>query len=114
MKDDFTRYAWVYFSERKSNATDAFRNFLADARGDGVMSKVERVRYDNGVEFFGGKFGHVGRQYCEKQKFTNAKSPEVHGVAERALRIIQNPALATRIQASIPFPYVELAPSETL
>ena len=48
VKDDFTRYAWVYFLERKSDAADAFRKFLADVRGDGVPSEVERVRSDNG------------------------------------------------------------------
>ena len=83
-------------------------------RGDGVPSEVERVRSDNGGEFFGGEFGDVCRQYCVKQEFTNAKSPELNGVAERALGIIQNAALAARIQAPILFPHVELPPSETL
>ena len=56
-KDDFTRYAWVYFLERQSDAADACRKFLADGRGDGVPSDVERVRCDHGGEFFGGKSG---------------------------------------------------------
>ena len=47
VKDDFTRYAWLYFLERKSNAADAFRKILADVRGDGVPSEVESVRSDN-------------------------------------------------------------------
>ena len=114
VKDDFTRYAWVCFLERKSDAADAFRKFLADVRGDGVPSELERVRSDNGGEFFGGEFGDVCRQYCIKQEHTNAKSPELNGVAERALGIIQNAALAARIQAPILFPHVELPPSETL
>ena len=41
VKDDFTRYALVYFLERKSDAADAFRKFLADVRGDDVPSEVE-------------------------------------------------------------------------
>ena len=114
VKDDFTRYAWVYFLERKSDAADAFRKFVADVRGDGVRSEVERVRSDNGGEFFGGEFGDVCRKYCVKQEFTNAKIPELNGVAERALDIIQNAALAARTQAPILFPHVELPPSETL
>ena len=56
VKDDFTRYSWVYFLERKSNAPEAFRTFLADVRADGVPSEVEIVRSDNGGEFFGGDF----------------------------------------------------------
>ena len=27
VKDDFTRYSWVYFLERKSDAAEAFREF---------------------------------------------------------------------------------------
>ena len=52
-------------------------------------------------------------QYYVKQELTNAKSPELNGVAERALGVIQNAALAARIQAPIFFPHVELPPSET-
>ena len=54
------------------------------------------------------------RRYCIKQEFTNAKSPELNGVAERALGIIQNATLAARIHAPILFPHVVLPPSETL
>ena len=72
------------------------------------------VRCDDGGELFGGDFGYVCRQYCIKQEFTNAKCPEPNGVAERALGIIQNAALAARIQAPILFPHVELPLSETL
>ena len=77
---NFTRYLWVYFLERKSDAADAFRKFLADVRADGVPSKVERVRSENG-EFFDGDFGHVCRQNCINQEFTIAKSPELNDVS---------------------------------
>ena len=66
VKDDFSRYAWVYFLKHKSDAADAFRKFLADVRADGVPSKVEIVRSDNGGEFFGGEFGEVCKQFCIK------------------------------------------------
>ena len=59
VKDDFSRYAWVYFLKHKSDAVDAFRKFLADVRADGVPSKVETVRSYNGGEFFGGKVVEV-------------------------------------------------------
>ena len=103
VKDGFTRYSWVFFFERKSDAAEAFRKFLADVRADGLPSEVETVRSDNGGEFFGGDFECACRQYCIKQEFTNAKSPELNGVTERALGIIQNAALAARIQAPILF-----------
>ena len=80
VKDDFPRYAWVYFLKHKSDAADAFRKFQADMRADGVPSKVEIVRSDNGGELFGGDFGEVCKQVCIKQEFTNADSLKQNGV----------------------------------
>lgn len=49
VKDEFTRYAWVNFLARKSNAADALRKVLAYARADGVLSEVIiRVLLGNG------------------------------------------------------------------
>ena len=84
---------------------------MADARADGVPSKVEIVRSDNGGEFFGGEFGEVCNQNCIKQEFTNADSPKRNGVLERALGIIQNAGLVACIQAPITFPHVQLPPT---
>ena len=51
IRDDFTRMTWVYFLRKKSDATEAFKQFLADVRADGVPSTVEVVRSDGGGEF---------------------------------------------------------------
>ena len=70
VKNDLSRYAWMYFMQHKSEAADAFRKFLADVRADGVPSKVEIATSDNRGEFYGGEFGEeVCRQYCIKQEF---------------------------------------------
>ncbi|CAN0386005.1 unnamed protein product, partial [Laminaria digitata] len=113
VKDDYSRHAWVYFLKNKSDAADAFRKLLADVRADGVPSKVEIVRSDNGGEFFGGEFGEVCKQFCIKQEFTNADSPKQNGVVERALGIIQNAGLAACIQAPKIFPRVQLPPTKS-
>ena len=74
VKDDYSRHTWVYFLKHKSEQGNAFRKFLADAHADGVPSKVEMVRSDNGGEFFGGEFGEVCKQHCIKLEFTNGDS----------------------------------------
>ena len=102
------------FLKLKSDSGNAFRKFLADARADGVPSKVEIVRSDNGREFFGGEFGEVRKQHCIKQEFTNADSPKQNGVVERALGIIQNAGLAACIQAPIIFPHIQLPPTKSM
>ena len=114
VKNDFTRYSWVYFLERKADAAGAFSTFLADVRADSVPFEVEIVLSDNGGHLFWGYFGYLCRQCFTKKEFINAKGLELNGVAERAPGIIQNAALAARIQAPILFPPVKLLPLETV
>lgn len=113
VKDDFSRFSWLYFLETKSGA-EQFKKILADVRADGVPSEVEVVRSDNGGEYSGDDFSSVCRGFNIKQEFTTAKSPEFKGVAERGLGVIEKAALAARIQAPIIFPHVVLPPSERL
>ncbi|CAM9259353.1 unnamed protein product, partial [Laminaria digitata] len=85
--DDFTRHAWLYFLKHKSDAAGTFRKFLADVRADGVPSKVENVRSDNGGVFLVGSLERFANRFASKQQFTNANSPKQNGVVERALGI---------------------------
>ena len=62
IKDDFSRYAWLYFISHKSNAAEAFEQFLADLRVEGILSEVVVVRSDNGGEFNQGEFGQLCRE----------------------------------------------------
>lgn len=100
IRDDFTRMTWVYFLRRKSDATEAFKQFLADVRADGVPSTVEIVRSDGGGEFcFDGDFGDLCRDRGIKQELTTADSTEMNGIAERALSMIEARAMAACLQA---------------
>ena len=101
VKDDYSRHAWVYFLKHKSDSGGAFRNFLADARADGVHSKDEIVRFDNGGEVFGGEFREVCQQYCIKQEFTNADNPKQNGVVSTLMSgFSMQPAGAPRLWLS--------------
>ena len=66
VKNDYSRRAWVYFLKLKSDSGHAFRKFLTDARADGVPSKVEIARSDNGGEFFGVEFGEGCKQHLHQ------------------------------------------------
>ena len=97
IRDDFSRYAWLYYISHKSDAAEAFKQFLADLRVEGIPSEVVIVRSDNGGEFNQGEFGQLCRERNIKQEFTTADSPEYNGVAERGLAMIESAALAARI-----------------
>ena len=62
IRGDFSRYAWVYFISHKSDATETFKQFLADLRVEGIPSEVVVVRSDNGGEFNQGEFGQLCRE----------------------------------------------------
>ena len=51
VRDDLSRYTWVYFMRPKSDAAELFEQFLADTRADGVPSEVVIVRSDGGGQF---------------------------------------------------------------
>ena len=99
VRDDHTRFTRVYFLAKKSDAASAFESFLAEIRVDGTPSAVMCVRSDNGGKCFGGEFGTLCRKHGIKQEFTPSDSPKYNGVAERALALIIDTALAARIQA---------------
>ena len=114
VRDDFSRYTWVYFMRHKPDAAETFKQFLSDTRADGVPSQVVTVRSDGGGGFCGGNFGELCRSRCIKQEFTTADSPQYNGVAERALGLIEKAAMAGRIQAHELFPNVQLPATESL
>ena len=114
VKDDSTRRAWMYFLGNKSDAGSAFRNFLASVRVDGIPSLVEIVRSDNGGEFLGGGFASVCNELLIKQETAPAYSPQYNGVAERGLGLIEEAAMAARIQAKVRFGHVQLPKTHKL
>ena len=59
------------------------------------------VRSDNGEEFSEGEFETLCRKRGINQEFTPADSPKYNSVAERALALTSDTALAVRIQAQV-------------
>ena len=101
VRDDHTRFTRVYFLAKKSDAASVFESFLAEVQANGTPSAIMCVRSDNGGEYLGGVFGTLCRKRGIKQEFTPADSSKYNGVAERALALISDNALAARIQAQV-------------
>ena len=101
----------MYFLAKKSEAASALESFLAEVRADGIPSAVMCVRLDNGGELYGGEFRTLCRKRAIKQDFTPEHSPKYNGVAERALALISDTALAARIQAQVLYPGAPSYPS---
>ena len=105
----------MYFISHKSDASEAFKHFLADLRVEGIPSEVVVVRSDNDGEFNQGGFGQLCKEINIKQQFTTtADSPEYNDVAERRLAMIESATLVARIQASELFPGFDIPEKPSL
>ena len=104
MRDDHTRFTRVYFLAKKSHAASAFESFLEEVRVDGTPSAVVCVPSYNGGNCFEGEFGTLCRKRGIKNDFTPADSTKYNGVAERALALISDTALAARTQVQALYP----------
>ena len=62
IKDDYSRYTWMYFISHESDAADTFAKFLSDLRLEGIPSEIVVIRSDDGGEFSEGKFGKLCRE----------------------------------------------------
>jgi hypothetical protein len=80
--DDFSRFAWVFFLQDKSETQGTLKRFLRKAQNEFEL-KVMKIRSDNGSEF---KNLQV-EEFCEeegiKHKFSAPYTPQQNGVVER-------------------------------
>ncbi|CAM9722966.1 unnamed protein product, partial [Discosporangium mesarthrocarpum] len=92
VRDDFSSYTWVYPLRLKSKANGKFNLFFAENNSGSVPSAVLRVRSDDGGEFLEGIFASLRIA----QEHTTADIPQLHGVAERGLRLVDAAQSAAR------------------
>ena len=100
MRDDYSRFTWVFSLRTKDETATYFLKYLAEI----APRKVEVVRSDGGGEFSKGAFGALCTTEKIRQEFTTADSPRYNGVAERQIAIIEAAGLAARIQAAAKYP----------
>ena len=67
VRDEFSRYTWVYFMRHKSYAAETFKQFISDTRADGVPLQLVTIRSDGGGEVCGGSLAaYVDRDALNK------------------------------------------------
>jgi hypothetical protein len=100
--DDFSRYAWVYFTDRKDakSIREVFEPWKADAENKS-NNKVSFLQTDEG-----GEYENVMRQLLDQTGITHLASPpyshESNGLAERLNRTLKDAARTMMIHANLP------------
>ena len=96
---------------KKSESPDALEQFLADTREYGPP-KI--IRTDDPPQFKAGKFDEICRKLHIKREFTSASTPQLNGVAERGLMLIEKVAKASTNQVNVSFVGMNLPPMDRL
>lgn len=92
LKDDHSRYCFVYFLKSKTCVLDKLRQFLVDVKADGHT--IKRIRSDGGLEFCNEQVNQLLLQNNIKHEVTTPRAPEQNGFIERQNRTVVESAKA--------------------
>ncbi|GJV58472.1 hypothetical protein Tco_1459477 [Tanacetum coccineum] len=100
--DNFSRFTWTFFLKSKDETSSILRNFITEIENLKDL-KVKYIRCDNGVEFRNKEIDdvYVSRKGI-KREFSNARTPQQNGVAERRNRTLIEAARTMLADAKLP------------
>ncbi|GJW13715.1 retrovirus-related pol polyprotein from transposon TNT 1-94 [Tanacetum coccineum] len=85
--DEYSRYTWVYFLKKKSQAPETIMSFIKRVENQNDI-KVKQLRTDNGTEFRNSILVNFCDEKWISQNFSSPYTPEQNGVAERKNRTL--------------------------
>lgn len=100
LKDDFSRYCFVYFLKNKTEVLDKLMEFCAEVQACGF--KIKRLRTDGGSEFCNEEVNQFLLKMCIKHDVTTPRAPEQNGFIERQNRTVVESAKAMIHQRGLP------------
>jgi hypothetical protein len=106
--DDCTRYAWVYFLRRKSQAAERIQRFFAFVETQ-FDRRIRSLRSDRGGEFLGNSFQDWLDALGVVHNLTLPYTPQQNGVAERYNRTVCDRARSMLFAADLPVRFWEHA-----
>ena len=104
--DDYSRYTFVYFLQRKSEVLSYFKKFVNLVENNRQKIKelnvINSIRSDNGGEYTSKDFDVFCTEKGISRQFTNPDCPEQNGVSERLNRTIIEGARSILYNAKLP------------
>ncbi|GJW04705.1 putative ribonuclease H-like domain-containing protein [Tanacetum coccineum] len=85
--DDCTRFSWVFFLASKDETSGILQTFIRQIENQ-LSHRVKIIRSDNGTEFKNRDMLEFCGNKGIKQEYSNAKTPQQNGVAERMNRTL--------------------------
>ncbi|GJX94496.1 putative ribonuclease H-like domain-containing protein [Tanacetum coccineum] len=85
--NDCTRFSWVFFLATKDETSGILQNFIRQIENQ-LNHRVKIIRSDNGTEFKNKDMLEFCGNKGIKQEYSNARTPQQNGVAERMNRTL--------------------------
>ncbi|GJR19530.1 putative ribonuclease H-like domain-containing protein [Tanacetum coccineum] len=85
--DDFSRFSWVFFLRTKDETSAILQDFIRQIENQ-LNKKVKTIRCDNGTEFKNRDMIEFCGSKGIKREYSNARTPQQNGVAERKNRTL--------------------------
>nr|GFB13421.1 putative ribonuclease H-like domain-containing protein [Tanacetum cinerariifolium] len=99
--DDFSRFTWTFFLRTKDETSGILRNFITKIENLKDL-KVKIIRCDNKGEFKNKEMNEFCTRKGIKREFSNARTPQQNGVAERRNRTLIEAARTMLVDAKLP------------
>nr|GEZ85689.1 putative ribonuclease H-like domain-containing protein [Tanacetum cinerariifolium] len=101
MTGDFSRFTWTFFLKTKDETSGILKKFITEIENLKDL-KVKIIRCDNGVEFRNKEMNDFCSRKWIKREFSNARTPQQNGVAERRNRTLIEAARTMLADAKLP------------
>ncbi|GJU01968.1 putative ribonuclease H-like domain-containing protein [Tanacetum coccineum] len=102
--DDYSRFSLVFFLAKKDETCGILKDFITGIENQ-LDHKVKIIRCNNGTEFK----TYEMNQFCEikgiKREFSNARTPQQNGVAERKNRTLIEAARTMLADSLLPITF---------
>ncbi|GJV91101.1 ribonuclease H-like domain-containing protein [Tanacetum coccineum] len=85
--DDFSRFSWTFFLRTKDETSAILKDFIRQIENQ-LNQKVKTIRCDNGTEFKNRDINEFCGLKGIKREYSNARTPQQNGVAERKNRTL--------------------------
>nr|GEU42241.1 putative ribonuclease H-like domain-containing protein [Tanacetum cinerariifolium] len=99
--DDFSRFSWTFFLKPKDETSRIHRNFITDIENLKYLN-VKIIRSDNRGEFRNKEMDEFCSRKGIKREFSNARTPQQNGVAERRNRTLIEATRTMLADAKLP------------
>jgi transposase InsO family protein len=85
--DDYSRFTWVFFLQKKSQTQETLMGFLRRAQNEFGL-RIKKIRSDNGMEFKNSQIQGFLEEEGIKHEFSSPYTPQQNGVVERKNRTV--------------------------